>query len=541
MSRSPLLAVALLLLAAPAQAQDRTADVDRIFRFGTAETPGCAVAVSQQGRTIVNKAYGLSDVDRRVPLSDSSVFDIGSTQKQFTAAAILLLVQDGRLALTDDIRRYMPELPDYGRPITIDHLLSHRGGIRDWTGLLPFAPPGTEVLPLILRQRGVNFAAGEEWSYSSSGFELLKETVARVAGMPFAAFARRRLFEPLGMRSAAYVPDIQHGGPNAAVGYQRTNTGWRPFMRLGANRGGGAIVASVGDLVAWQDALASGRLSRFVTDRITEPARLNNGRRLRYARALFVDSTLEGTVISHSGGAAGFSTLMARMPESGLSVAVACNFDPVSASDLGEEVANLYLPPVPEAARAAERARAPERVTGDGGGGGGLYLEGRGGEPLQLNVVNGRLGFFNGPRITRVTENRWRMARGAIMFRSQDEFELNFTAADRFEIRSMEGVTTRYRRAQPHTHSAAELQALAGRYGSEELGAVFEISAGADRLSLRIEHAPQRTVELAPVERDTWNLRGLFVRFQRDASGRVTGLDFSNPVVRHNAFTRLGG
>jgi hypothetical protein len=397
------------------------------------------------------------------------------------------------------------------------------------------------VLPLILRQRGVNFAPGEEWSYSSSGFELLKETVARVSGMSFAEFARRRLFEPLGMRSAAYVPDIQHGGPNAVTGYQRTNTGWRPFMRLGANRGGGAIVASAGDLVTWQDALASGRLSRFVTARITETARLNNGRRLRYARALFVDSTPEGTVISHSGGAAGFSTLMARMPESGLSVAVACNFDPVSATDLGEEVANLYLPPVPEAARAAAAARFADSVSGDVSGRAGIYFEERSGAPVQLNVTNGRLGFFNGPRITRVAENRWRMARGALMFRSQDEFELTFTAPDRIETRSMEGVTTRYRRAQPHTHSAAEMQSFHGRFRSDELGAVFEIIAGADRLQLRIEHAPERVVDLTPVERDTWNLRGMFVRFQRDASGRVTGFDFINPVVRHNAFTRLGG
>jgi CubicO group peptidase (beta-lactamase class C family) len=129
--------VAALLCAAPLSAHDRAADIDRIFSFAAAETPGCAVAVSQRDRMIVNKAYGLSEVDRRVPLSDSSVFDIGSTQKQFTAAAILLLVEDRRLALTDDIRRYIPELPDYGARITIDHLLTHTGGIRDWTGLLP--------------------------------------------------------------------------------------------------------------------------------------------------------------------------------------------------------------------------------------------------------------------------------------------------------------------------------------------------------------------------------------------------------------------
>lgn len=542
-SLAALAALAVLAaLAAPSSvlAQDRTAAVDGIFAFATPETPGCAVAVSHRGQLVIDRTYGLANVEARALLDSISVFDIGSTQKQFTAAAILLLVEDRRLALTDDVRRYIPELPDYGRPITIDHLLTHTGGIRDWTGLLPFAPPGTEVWPLILRQRGVNFAPGEEWSYSSSGFELLKEIVARVSGMPFAEFARRRLFTPLGMRSAAYVPDIMQAGSAAAMGYQRAGTGWRPFMRLGNARAGGAIVANASDLVRWQDALAAGRLSRFVSSRIVEPARLNNGRRLRYARALFVDSTPAGTVISHSGGAAGFSTFMGRFPDHGLAVAVACNFDPVSASDLGEQVANLYLPPVSDAARAAFQARLRDSVTGDASSRAGIFFEAATGAPLQLTVTNGRLGFFNGPRLTRVAENRWRMMRGAIMFMSQDEFTLTFSDADHVELRSMEGVVTRYRRAQASTPTAAELQAYDGRYRSDELGSVFEIVAGANGLALRMEHAPERSVPLTAVERDVWNSRGIFVRFQRDANGAVTGFDFSNPVVRHNAFARVG-
>lgn len=137
---------ALLLLATPAYAQDNTAEIDRIFGFATPETPGCAVGVSQNGSVVVNRAYGLADVERRVPLSPRSLFDIGSTQKQFVAAALLRLVEDGRLALSDDIRRHIPELADYGHTVTVDHLLTHTGGLRDWTGLLPLAPEGTDVL-----------------------------------------------------------------------------------------------------------------------------------------------------------------------------------------------------------------------------------------------------------------------------------------------------------------------------------------------------------------------------------------------------------
>ena len=157
--------------------------------------------------------------------------------------------------------------------------------------MLPLAPEGTDVVTLIQRQRGLNFVPGEEWSYSNSGFELAKEIVARVSGMSFADFTRKRLFEPLGMKSSAYVPDIMQGGPNAALGYQKEGAGWKPFMRLGNNRGGGAIVSTVGDLLTWNDALASGKLGKFVTAKLQEPARLNNGRKLEYARGLMVDST----------------------------------------------------------------------------------------------------------------------------------------------------------------------------------------------------------------------------------------------------------
>lgn len=128
----------------------------------------------------------MRDVERNVALSPNSIFDIGSTQKQFVAAAILLLVQDGRLALSDDVRKHVAELPDYGKKITLDHLLTHTSGIRDWTGMLPMAEEGTDVLKLILRQRSLNFTPGEQWSYSNSGYVLLKEIVGRALGTSFA-------------------------------------------------------------------------------------------------------------------------------------------------------------------------------------------------------------------------------------------------------------------------------------------------------------------------------------------------------------------
>jgi CubicO group peptidase (beta-lactamase class C family) len=530
--------VAALLLGAPAYAQDKTGEVDKIFSFATAETPGCAAGVSRNGKVVVNRAYGLAHVERKLPLTQSSLFDIGSTQKQFTAAAVLLLAEDGRLSLSDDIRKHLPELPDYGHKVTVDNLITHTGGIRDWTGMLPLAPEGTDVLSLIKRQRGLNAVPGEEWSYSTSGFELAKEIVARVSGRSFAEFARKRLFEPLGMKSTAYVPDILRAGANAALGYQKDGTSWKPFMRLGNNRGGGAIVSTVGDMLIWNDALTGGKLGKSVTAKIQEPITLRNGRKLRYARGLMVDSTPGGLVVSHSGGAAGFSTWMGRVPEHGVSVAVACNFDPVSATALGGCVADLFLPPVdPNWKRPGPVAASGIDVSGRAG----LFFDERTGEPMRLAAApDGRLAIANGPQLVPVSASGFRPPRADLFFRSQDDFELSFVDPDHFEIKSMEGQTTRYRRARPLTPTAADLQSVDGRYESKELGAVYEIIPGTNAITMRIEGASGRSMELTPVERDTYMLRMMFVRFRRDASGKVTGFDYGNPVVRNISFTRLG-
>ncbi|HVK48535.1 MAG TPA: serine hydrolase domain-containing protein, partial [Pseudobacter sp.] len=191
-----LLTIALIILNySSAWAQDTVKEIDKIFSWTSEKAPGCVCAVSQHGKLIMNRAYGSADLERNVPLSVNSVFDAGSLTKQFVAAATLLLVEEGKLSLTADIHQYIPELPDYGSAITLDHLLTHTSGIRDWTGMTPISAENPDALKLVLRQRGLNFAPGDEWDYSNSGYVLLKEIIARKTGGSFAAFANARLFE----------------------------------------------------------------------------------------------------------------------------------------------------------------------------------------------------------------------------------------------------------------------------------------------------------------------------------------------------------
>ncbi|RNI23556.1 serine hydrolase domain-containing protein [Rufibacter latericius] len=521
------------------QAQDKTTEVDKILNWATKETPGCTCAVSQNGKVVVNRAYGSADLEREVPLNPKSVFDIGSVRKQFIAAATLLLVEEKRLSLSEDIHKYLPELPAYGHKITLDHLLNHTSGIRDWTGLMPLANGNPDALTLILRQRGLNFKPGEEFSYSNSGYVLLVEIVTRTTGMPFAEFARQRLFEPLGMKSTAYVSDMTATIKNRALGYEKTKDGWKLDMYLGNDRGAGAILSTASDLVLWNDALTSNRLGTFVSSMLQEPAKLNNGRKLGYARGLFLETYRGVKEVWHSGGAAGYHTWLGRFPEQGISIAVLCNSDAMSATAVAERIADQFVT-YSDSQKAV--AKTPPALTGaaleEAKSNTGLFVNEKTGEMLRLAVDRDRFRIAGGPGLAQVTPGTFRRFGASVQYMSQDEFELHFQSPDQFELITMEGQKSRYRRVQPYTPNAADLQAFTGRYTSNELGAFFDLFSEKDNLKGRANDAPGVGFDLKPVTKDTFQLGGVTVRFVRDKAGRVTALDYSNPLIRNIRFTR---
>lgn len=534
--------VSALLIATTAYAQDKTAEVDKIFNWTKPNEPGCAVAVSQNGKIVVNKAYGSADLERDVPISTNTVFDAGSVRKQFVAAAILLLVEEGKLSLADDVRKYLPQLLSYGHKITVDHLLTHTSGIRDWQPLLNLAGGDPDAMTMILRQRELNFAPGEEWSYSNSGYVLLPEIVARVSGMPFSEFARKRLFEPLGMKLTTYVDDPLRLIKNRALAYKKEAGNWKMDMYLGNDRGGvGGLFTTASDLVTWNDALSNNRLGTFITQKLQEPATLNNGRKLSYARGLQVDPFRRGgQLVWHSGGAAGYSTIAGRLPEQGLSVAIMCNADGSARSAYAGRLFDLFLLPgeISEANAPAGNAASTSVAPGELTGKAGLFFDEKTGQPLRLAVNNNTLAIAGGGPLVTLAADRFRNQRKSLSFMSEAEFELRFLSADQFEIKTKEGETMRYTRAQPFTPTADDLKAFAGRYHSNELMAVFEMTPGKDGLMGQANDAPGPPLVFKPVDRDTFQFSGLTLRFVRDKAGKVTGLEYSNPLLRKVKFTR---
>jgi CubicO group peptidase (beta-lactamase class C family) len=540
---------AALMLPTGAHAQSSTAAlgaeanaIDKIFSWATPEAPGCTVAVSRNGQVIVNRAYGAADLERDVRLSPSSTFDAGSLRKQFVAAAILLLVEEGRLALSDDVRKFIPELPDYGNKITLDHMLTHTSGLRDWPALLNMADGDVDAWTMILRQRGLNFAPGEQWSYSNTGYVLLTEIVARTSGMSFAEFTRQRLFEPLGMSATRYVDDMREVIKNRALAYEKEGNRWKQDMLLGNDRGGGgALFTTASDLLIWNDALTSGKLGASVSQKLLEPATLNNGRKLTGSgRGLFMDTYRGSKEFWYSGSAAAYKGWLGRYPEHGLSLAILCNAgDSADRTVFARQIFDVF---VPEAPPQPAETGPPPVLTGEGladaNSKAGLFVNEKTGESLRLAVDRSRFRVAAGPGLVRVAEGRFRRWGASVQFMSQDAFELRFLSPDQFELVSMEGTTTRYRRAQPFTPTDADLQAMAGRYDSDELKAVIRLTPGKGGLMGRINDTPGPSVPFSPVDRDTFQLSMLTLRFHRDSTGNVVALDLSNPVLRNIRFTR---
>ncbi|TDH26986.1 hypothetical protein EXU57_09285 [Segetibacter sp. 3557_3] len=526
-------------LVAHALAQDKTTEVDKMFGWAKRSTAGCACAVAQNGKVLVSRAYGSADIERNVPITNQSVFDIGSTRKQFIAAAVLLLVEEKRLSLTEDIHKYLPELPAYGHRITIDHLLTHTSGIRDWTGILPLANGDPDALSLILRQRGLNFIPGEEWAYSNSGYVLLVEIVARTSAMSFADFVHKRLFAPLGMKSTTYVTDMTQVVPNRVLAYDRVGDLWKIDMYMGNDRGGGAILSTATDLLTWNDALLTKRLGGFVTSKLQEPAKLKNGRKLGYARGLFLETYRGIHEVAHSGGAAGYHSWLGSYPSQRLSIAVLCNSGSMEATQLARRIADQFL----QGAGSREpEAGPPPTLTGDtlaeANGKTGVFFNERTGEQIRLAVDRGRFRVANGPGLVALTKNRFRRWGAFVQFMSQDAFEITFISPDEFELKSMEGKTNRYRRARPYAPTTEELKGFSGRYHSDELNAFFDISPGKESLVGRL-NGKGPGLEVKPIDRDAFQLAGVIARFVRDKAGKVVALNYSNPLAKNIRFTRL--
>lgn len=353
-------------IAPPADWQSK---VDAVFaEFTKGESPGCAVAIYHNGRIVHERGYGYADLENGIRITPQSVFYVGSLSKQFTAFAAALAIQSGKLKLDDDIRKYLPELRDYGTPITVRHLIHHTSGVRDINTLLGIAGrrgdeafDNLEVLRVVARQKALNFKPGDDHLYSNSGYALLALVVERSTGTPFGTFAEEQMFKPLGMTASHFHDDQTRMVKHRADAYSRTTSGEiRLNTPVNERAGAGGVFANVRDLLHWDENFYTGRVggSRLI-EQVQTPGTLNDGSALTYAWGLTIGTYRGLRTVDHGGSLGGYRAHLIRFPEQHFSVACLCNMASITPNTLVRQVAEVYL----------GSALAPQVASGRGGRG----------------------------------------------------------------------------------------------------------------------------------------------------------------------------
>jgi len=561
-NRAPsfVLAATLAALAAPLGAQSAAAAptpstpearVDAVFAaFDRTDSPGCAVGVYRDGRLAYARGYGMANLELHVGNSSETAFDIGSTAKQFAAFSILLLARDGKLSVDDDIRKYVPEIPDYGTRITIRHLLTHTSGLRDYLELMDLEGVREEdltteqdALDILSRQKALNFPPGSEHLYSNSGYFLLSIIVKRASGESLRDFAQERIFGPLGMTHTQYDEDHTRLISNRATGYApREGGGFGISMSDFEQNGDGGILTTVEDLQRWDENFYQPRIGDpDLIARMQTPGKLNNGKALTYAFGLSVGKNRGLRTVSHGGAWVGYRAQLLRYPDQHFSVACLCNLSTSNPSRLASKIAEIYLGDLMEKEAAPPAAATDQAFTpseSDLAALAGAYRETSSGAVLFLSSARGRLLMeIEGERVplSAAAPNRFESTQEGLSLLALP----SPARRPRLEVREEGEGTRSFEPIDSWTPAAADLQAFAGAYASDEVAAVFRFTIKDGQLVLRHRTIPANPWK--PTLKNSFSEGYRRATFQRDKAGKVTGFKLDAGRVRGIVFRKISG
>lgn len=519
--------------------------IEKVFeRFNKSDCPGCAIGFSRNGELLYMRGFGMANLEYSVPITSETVFEAGSVSKQFTAAAILLLERQGKLALDDDIRKFLPEVPEFGGKITIRHLLTHTSGLRDqWVSLtIAGRPPGSvvhtldEILNLVRRQKELNFPTGTEYLYCNTGFSLLTVIAHRAGGKTLADFSQAEMFQPLGMAATQWRDDHTRIVKNRATAYSVDRAGAfhsdMPFTRVYGN---GGLLTTVGDLLAWNEIFWSPRvLSQELIDRMQTPGRLVGGEALDYGLGLVLTEYKGLREINHGGSTAGYRAYLLRLPEQHLSLALLCNVGAANSESLAHQVVDVLLSgqlkmrPKPTPA-----AVSPQELQSRAG----LYRNPSTDSVLRLSFADGKLLLEGGERGTELIPVEPQICEIANGTRFRFEPMGNGNPRE-LRVIPVRGKSMLYISAPAAEPTPEQLAEYTGSYTSEELEVAYQLSVQEGKLSM--QHLPELASSLTPTYRDAFSTSsgGWQIRFTRDAAGKVSGFRISAGRVLHLRFTR---
>lgn len=346
-----------------AQTNDTTFDtqIDKLFSVYNQTMPGVAVAVVKDGKIVFQKGYGMANLEYDLPITPKTVFHIASVSKQFTAFSIYLLEKQGKISLEDDVRKYVPEVPDFGRTVKIKHLLAHTSGIKDQWALLTLAGwrmddviTTQHILRLISRQKELNFEPGSQYLYSNSGYTLLAQVVKRASGQSLTQFTKKNIFEPLGMNDTQFYDDFERIVRNRADSYELENGSYKKKSLNNSADGATNLYTTVEDLAKWVLNFENPTVGDAeLIKKFNEPSLLNNGERVvfsvvdgepgYYAKGQIHWNHRGLHLLSHGGHDAAFRSFLGRFPDQRLAVIALSNDEQYQNFNTSIKIAEFYL------------------------------------------------------------------------------------------------------------------------------------------------------------------------------------------------------
>ena len=541
----------------PAPADTLTDRVDQLFaQWNKPDTPGCALAVIKDGQIVYKRGFGMASLELAVPITTASVFKVGSIAKQFTAMSIVLLAQQGRLSLDDDVRRYVPEVPDFGTPITLRHLIHHTSGLRDFLEMLEMAGwriddviTEKDILAMVSRQRTLNHKPGDQHLYTNTGYVLLAIVVNRVAGKPLDQFAAANIFKPLGMTNTLFNDDhrrIIKGLVNAYL--PKEGVGFIKWMAADDHMGSDNLFTTVEDLARWDQNFYDKAVGgNAVIDQMLTPGILKDDPTFNYAYGLYVDQYRGLKIIHHAGSRLGYRAQLLRFPDQRFSVACLCNAR-ISPDTFARRVADIYLAdqfkpvvetqispvvPPPNAVKLSEKELSSVA---------GLYWNPVADNVRQVYVKQGRLMYFRAPgnenELAPLGVNRFLMVgvrnRTEIVFKAPrpgSPLQMVLLEAGRQPVVSDP--------VEPASYTARALAEFAGKYYSPELDTTYTIIPREEKLLFRTGNwgdflLSPRFVDSFANQEEMGSLM-----FTRDSKNRVYGFVIRSGKVKNLRFDKI--
>lgn len=529
---------------------------DEIFAsWDNNNEPGLVVAIIKDGAVVYNKGYGMANLEYDIPIESSTVFDVGSLSKQFTGFAISYLIEQGEISPDDDIRDYIPEFPDFGYTVTIDHLIHHTSGLRDWPGALSMKGQVfgnvisfDDILSMAYHQKELNFIPGSEHLYSSTGYCVLAELVQRVSGISFRQWTETHIFQPLGMHHTHFHDEHTEIVKNKANGYFYEQEAYHLSSNNLTALGSSSLYTTIDDLVKWANNIMNPKAGHeSIVNRMFQVGMLNDGTQTSYGFGLYIGEYNGIKKISHTGSWASFKSYSGYFPDENFSIIILSNNAVCHPEVIGDEITDIYLNETyPEEfhkdgaePKEAEKAESIERLTPTQiSGAYEIYALGR----LEINAKNDSIQVFQS----------WNRVAYTMMNAEKNTYEIPDVPALQFVFSELKddlaqtltiyenGAKINCKRIEKIDFSKIKLDDFTGTFYSEELSTTYHFVVANDKLVAK--HGRISDFNLNPLKTDIFNGEAWFfgqVQFVRDANGGVTGCKVSNDYVRNVYFEKI--